>query len=80
MRSHTEVGTGPRAGRSWRGILDKQGSPTRMVSEPEVGTTFLVVISPLNMSIATNLILEGKRRQYANTDQPLPGRSSGLKG
>jgi len=51
-----------------RGILDKHGSPIRMVSEPEVGTTFWFDFA-LEHVDRDELILEGERRQYANTDQ-----------
>jgi len=64
---HTEVGTGLGLA-IVRGILDKHGSPIRMVSEPEVGTTFWFDFA-LEHVDRDELILEGERRQYANTDQ-----------
>lgn len=64
---HTEVGTGLGLA-IVRGILDKHGSPIRMVSEPEVGTTFWFDFA-LEHVDRDELILEGERRQYANKDQ-----------
>jgi len=58
---HTEAGTG--LGLSIvRGILDKHGSRIRMVSEPDVGTTFWFDL-PLEGTDADELQLQSERRQ-----------------
>jgi two-component system sensor histidine kinase NblS len=58
---HTEAGTG--LGLSIvRGILDKHGSRIRMVSEPEVGTTFWFDL-PLEGTDADELQLQSERLQ-----------------
>lgn len=66
---HTEAGTG--LGLSIvRGILDKHGSPIRMVSEPGVGTTFWFDLA-LEGADADELRLMAERRLVSAAAEPV---------
>ncbi len=60
---HTETGTG--LGLSIvRGILEKLGSSIRMVSEPDIGTTFWFEL-PLSQNDADELLIESTRKSIS---------------